>query len=55
MGILSAVSANNLVFRSVVAYSYNSPVPLIEIIYNLPDKRLELKRECDSVHLGARR
>jgi hypothetical protein len=50
MGISSAVSAVYLVFLSVVAFSYNCPAPASQIIYNLPDKRLELKSEINFAH-----
>jgi hypothetical protein len=49
MGVSSTLSAFNLVFSSVVAYSCNSPVLPSETIYNLPDKLLELKSEYSFV------
>jgi hypothetical protein len=47
MGISCARFAIRIVFPSVVAYNCEFPIVLSEIIYNLPDKRLELRTEYD--------
>ena len=50
MGKSSAESAVNLGFPSVVAHSCNLPVLITEFIYDLPDKRPQVKSEYDSIH-----